>query len=179
MVRLASRSGTAASRLKNDLARKAALKNRVGVRFGDRTVAASSGRSDREVRVRVRVSPKDLQKALNDDSEFRIAGRYWDGSLRFEFGAEICRLELRGGEVISIDTAASEPGRGDVVIKAPVGDWAKLLEEVPPPFYQEFYPASMHHGFRLEGDPDYIWPYYWALRRSGEILRSVASVEKD
>jgi hypothetical protein len=85
--------------------------------------------------VRVRLSPKDLQKALNDDSEFRIAGRYWDGSLRFEFGAEVCRLELRGGEVVSIDTAAAEPGRGDVVIKAPVGDWAKLLEEVPPPFY--------------------------------------------
>jgi hypothetical protein len=142
-------------------------------------VAASSGRASREVRVRVRLSPKDLQKALNDDSEFRIAGRYWDGSLRFEFGADVCRLELRSGEVVSIDTAAAEPGRGDVVIKAPVGDWAKLLEEVPPPFYQEFYPASMHHGFRLEGDPDYIWPYYWALRRSGEILRSVASVEKD
>ena len=34
-------------------------------------LAASSGRSNREVRVRVRLSPKDLQKALNDDSEFR------------------------------------------------------------------------------------------------------------
>jgi hypothetical protein len=132
-----------------------------------------------EVIVKVRLSPKDFQRALNDDSEFRIAGRFWDGSLRFEFGTQVCRLELRGGEVVSIDDAAPVTGRGDVVVKAPIEDWSKLLEEIPPPFYQEFYPASMHHGFRLEGDPDYIWPYYWVLRRSGEILRSVATVEKD
>ncbi len=129
--------------------------------------------------MKVRLSPKDLQTALNDDSEFRIASRYWDGSLSFEFGVQVCSLALRGGEVVSIDASMLKPGRGDVVDKAPVEDWAKLLEEVPPPFYQEFYPASMHHRFRLEGDPDYIWPYYWALRRSAEILRSVASVEKD
>jgi putative sterol carrier protein len=89
--------------------------------------------------LKVRLSPKDLQRALNDDSEFRIASRFWDGSLQFEFGAEVCRLELRGGEVASIDATASTPGRGDVVVKAPIEDWAKLLEEVPPPFYQEFY----------------------------------------
>ena len=129
--------------------------------------------------MKVRLSPEDLQKALNDDSEFRIAARFWDGSLRFEFGTEVVRLGLQGGEVISIDATMSDPGRGDVVVAAPVEDWAKLLEPIPVPFYHEFYPASMHHAFRLEGDPDYIWPYYWALRRSGEILRSVASVEKD
>lgn len=129
--------------------------------------------------MKVRLSPKDFQKALNDDSEFRIAGRYWDGTIRFEFGADVCRLTLQGGEVVSIDAKVVEPGRGDVVVKAPVKDWAELLKPVPPPFYQEFYPAATHHDFRLEGDPDYIWPYYWALRRSAEILRSIAAIEKD
>lgn len=129
--------------------------------------------------MRITVPPEELRKALNQDSEFRIAGRYWDGSLRFEFGATVCRLTLEGGEVVSVDAGAPEPGRGDVVVSAPVEDWAKLLEAVPAPFYHEFYPASMHHAFRLEGDPDYIWPYYWALRRSGEVLRTLAAVEKD
>jgi hypothetical protein len=129
--------------------------------------------------MKVKLSSKELQKALNGDSEFRIAGRFWDGTLRFEFGADIFRLTLQGGEVVSIDANAPEPGRGDVVVKAPVKDWAELLKAVPPPFYQEFYPAAMHHGFRLEGDPDYIWPYYWVLRRSGEVLRSLVSIEKD
>ncbi len=128
--------------------------------------------------MRVRFSRDDFQRALNDDSEFRVAGRYWDGTLRFEFGSEVCRLQLQGGEVVTIDDVVAAPGRADVVVKAPVEDWAKLLEDIPPPFYQEFYPASMHHGFRLEGDHDYIWPYYWVLRRSAEVLRSLATVEK-
>jgi hypothetical protein len=127
--------------------------------------------------VKVKLSPDVFQQALNDDSEFRIAGRYWDGSIRFEFGADVYRLQLLAGKVVAIDNVTSPAGRGDVVVKAPVEDWAKLLESIPPPFYQEFYPASVHHGFRLEGDHDYIWPYYWALRRSAEILRSVATVE--
>jgi hypothetical protein len=33
--------------------------------------------------------------------------------------------------------------------------------------------------FGLGGDPDYLWPYYYAIRRSGEILRSLATVEKE
>jgi hypothetical protein len=130
--------------------------------------------------VKVKISRDDFQRTLNNDSEFRQAARYWDGSIRFEFGPDVYLLRLRGGEVKSIDTkAGADAGQGDVIVKAPVEDWARLLENIPQPFYQEFYPASMHHGFRLEGDHDYIWPYYWALRRSGEILRSIATVEKE
>ncbi|HXT05878.1 MAG TPA: hypothetical protein VN715_02935 [Roseiarcus sp.] len=127
--------------------------------------------------MKVKFSRDEFKQALNGDSEFRIAGRYWDGTIRFEFGADVCRLHLQGGEVVDIDEVVATPGRADVVVKAPVADWAKLLAQVPPPFYQEFYPASTHHAFRLEGDPDYIWPYYWALRRSAEILRSLATAE--
>lgn len=130
--------------------------------------------------MKVNISRDEFQRELNNDSEFRLAARYWDGSLRFEFGPDVYLLHLRDGEVASIDTkAGAEPGRADVVVKAPVEDWAKLLAKVPQPFYQEFYPASTHHGFRLEGDQDYIWPYYWALRRSAEILRLIATVEKE
>ncbi len=127
--------------------------------------------------MKVKLSRDEFQRSLNNDSEFRIAARFWDGTLRFEFGSDVYRLHLRGGEVASIDAEMVEPGRADVVVKAPVEDWERLLEEIPQPFYQELYPASMHHGFRLEGDHDYIWPYYWALRRSTEVLKTIAVVE--
>ncbi len=127
--------------------------------------------------MKVKFSRDEFKQALNGDSEFRIAGRYWDGTIRFEFGADVCRLQLQGGEVVEVDQVVEAPGRADVVVKAPVADWAKLLEKIPPPFYQEFYPAMTHHDFKLEGDPDYIWPYYWALRRSAEVLRALAIVE--
>jgi hypothetical protein len=115
---------------------------------------------------------------LNGDSEFRLAARYWDGSLQFEFGDDVYLLRLRGGEVTAVESKAlASPGNGDVIISAPPEDWAQLLKPIPEPFYQEFYPASMHHGFRLHGDSDYLWPYYLAIRRSGEVLRAIATVE--
>jgi hypothetical protein len=75
--------------------------------------------------------------------------------------------------------APATSGSGDVVITAPADDWAQFLKPLPEPWYHEFYPASAHHGFRLGGDPDYLWPYYYAIRRSGEIMRSLATVEKE
>ena len=130
--------------------------------------------------MKVKVSREELKSMLNGDSEFRVFARYWDGSLRFEVGGDVYHLRMKGGEVTSVDAKApATSGLGDVVIAAPVDDWARFLEAVPKPFYQDFYPASMHHAFRLGGDPDYLWPYYYAIRRSGEILRSLAIVEKE
>ena len=130
--------------------------------------------------MKVKASRDKLKSALNDNSEFRILARYWNGSLRFDVGEDVYLIHLNAGEVSSVDAKApAVAGSGDVVISAPAEDWARFLEEVPKPFYQDFYPASMHHGFRLGGDPDYLWPYYYAIRRSGEILRSLATVEKE
>ena len=127
----------------------------------------------------VTISPEKLQAALNKDSEFRFHARYWDGALQLQFGEKLQVLRLRAGEVLGIDTtplAGKKPA--EVIISAPVDDWAQLLQPYPRPFYQDFYPASMHYGFELKGDPDYVWAYYAALRRAGQVLRNVASVEE-
>lgn len=129
--------------------------------------------------MKVTVSPPKLQAALNGDSEFRLHARYWDGALRLQFGDVVHVLRLQAGEVVGIDAdPLTGTNTGEVTISAPVDDWAQLLKPFPRPFFQDFYPASMHHGFELKGDSDYIWAYYAALRRSGEVLRSVASVEE-
>lgn len=128
--------------------------------------------------MKVKLSRDALKSALNGNSEFRVAARYWDGSLQLEFGDDVYVVRLHGGEVTGVNSKpAAKPGTGDVIVSAPVADWAKLLKPIPEPFYQEFYPASMHHGFRLHGDADYLWPYYTAIRRSGELLKSIVTVE--
>lgn len=52
-----------------------------------------------------------------------------------------------------------------------------MLKTIPRPFYHDFYPALTHHSFKVEGDPDYIWPYYAAIRRSGQVLRAIATID--
>ena len=130
--------------------------------------------------MKVKLSRDKLKSALRDDPEFRVLARYWSGSLRFDIGDDVYLIKIKDGEVNAVDAhAPAAAGSGDVVITAPADDWAHFLQPLPGPWYHEFYPASAHHGFRLGGDPDYLWPYYYAIRRSGEILRSLATVEKE
>jgi hypothetical protein len=125
------------------------------------------------------LSRDKLKSALRDNPEFRVFARYWSGSLRFDVGDDVYLIKIKDGEVNAVDAhAPATAGSGDVVITAPAEDWAHFLQPFPEPWYHEFYPASAHHGFRLGGDPDTLWPYYYAIRRSGEILRSLATVEK-
>ena len=101
-------------------------------------------------------------------------------AFEFDIGDDVYLIKIKDGEVNAVDAQAPmKAGSGDVVITAPADDWAHFLKPLPEPWYHEFYPASAHHGFRLGGDPDYLWPYYYAIRRSGEILRSLATIEKE
>lgn len=128
--------------------------------------------------MRVTVSPEQLQATLNDDGEFRLQSRYWDGALQLQFGDDVHVLRLRGGEVTGVEaTPLSGQEPREVILAAPVGDWAEFLQPIPRPLYHELYPAIWHHGFELTGDQDYAWPYYAALRRAGEVLRDIAVVE--
>lgn len=130
--------------------------------------------------MKVNISRDELKSALQDDTEFCVLARYWSGTLRFDIGNDVYLIRLKDGEVSAVDSQApANAGFGDVVITAPTEDWAEFLQPIPRPLYHEFYPASAHHGFRLGGDPDTLWPYYYAIRRSGEILRSLATVERE
>lgn len=129
--------------------------------------------------VNVRVSPEELVSALNADSEFRLQARYWDGALQLQFGDDVHVLRLSEGEITAVDAS---PLQGDepctAIIAAPMADWYEFLQPIPRPLYHELYPAMWHHGFELLGDPDYVWTYYAALRRAGEVLRAIAVIEE-
>lgn len=127
----------------------------------------------------VTVSPEKLREALNSDSEFRLQARYWDGVVQLQFGDEVHTLRLKDGEIVGIeDTAVGDDTKCSAIISAPVADWREFLQPCPQPVYHELFPASFRHGFELKGDEDYVWAYYAALRRVGEILRRVATIEE-
>jgi hypothetical protein len=130
--------------------------------------------------VNVKVSPGDLRRALNADGEFRLQARYWSGALQLQFGDDVHVLRLDEGEIVGVDaTPLSGTEPCEVIVSAPIADWLEFLQPVPRPLYHELYPAMWHHGFELKGDPDYLWAYYAALRRSGEVLREIAVTEAD
>ena len=129
--------------------------------------------------VKVSIPSERLRTALNEDPEFRIAARYWDGELELDIGERPWVITLASGVVTSVSNDVPPARTGHVVITAPVDDWAKLLQDPPPPFYHDFYPATCWHSFRFGGDSDYLWAYYAAVRRTAVILRATASVARD
>jgi hypothetical protein len=127
----------------------------------------------------IAVDPEELRSVHNADGEFRLQARYWDGALQLHFGDVVHVLRLEQGEVVAVDAQPlpeSEPRTA--TIAAPVADWVEFLQPFPKPLYHELYPAMWHHGFQLRGDEDYVWTYYAALRRCGELLRRIATIEE-
>lgn len=111
-----------------------------------------------------------LPAAANEDGEFAIAARMWDADVVLVSGAEAVRLTVRGGRIRHVATAPAD-APAPIRIVGPADGWEKLLRTLPPPFYQDLFGAAAHHGFRIEGAIEDVYPYYAALRRLIDILR--------
>jgi hypothetical protein len=112
-----------------------------------------------------------LMPALNDDAEFRLAARMWTGDVAFATESEAVRVLVRDGRVEDIAPAPADVA-SMIRIAGPDAGWRKMLEPVPPPFYQDLFGAAAHHGFTIGGRIEDVGPYYPALRRMIELLRS-------
>ena len=113
-----------------------------------------------------------LKNRANEDAEFRIHARLWNATLRIGVGQRNTRLDIRDGEV-----ASAAPWSGGMAshlaIQAEEGEWEQLLAATPRPFYQDLYPAAIHHGFTVVGDHANYCAYYPAVRRLIEIMREM------
>ncbi|HBP15025.1 MAG TPA: hypothetical protein DD457_07460 [Gammaproteobacteria bacterium] len=117
-----------------------------------------------------------VKTKANSDGEFGIHARMWDSTLRISIGDEKTRIDIEGGTIREIQDWYGG-GPTDLAISASQQDWDELLRSVPKPFYQDLYPASIHHGFEITGDRDNYCAYYPAIRRLIEILREVRNAE--
>jgi hypothetical protein len=115
-----------------------------------------------------------LADRVNADGEFQLAARFWDATLRLDVGPESQRLRLEGGALREVSPCAPD-AECDVFISAPAGEWERLLEPTPRPFYQDLLAAQAHHGIELNPDLLDFAAYYPALRRLVEILREARS----
>ena len=113
-----------------------------------------------------------LRARANEDREFRLGSRFWNATIRIQIEKYRYKIQVVDGELRSI-----EPWFGaiasDLSITAPERDWKKLLALEPLPFYQDLYPAAVHHDFDVSGDIEAYCAYYPAIRRLIEIMREV------
>ncbi|MEU7816896.1 hypothetical protein [Pseudonocardia sp. NPDC049154] len=117
-----------------------------------------------------------LDAELGRDPEFVLHARYLTAVFRVVIGeTQSFRIVVRAGAVVEIDAVVTPFDSYDIQLAGTEEQWEALLAPVPPAFYQDFYCAMLHHGFRIEGDMETIMAYYPAIRRLAEILRGVAN----
>ena len=105
-----------------------------------------------------------LPQAANEDGEFAMAARLWDGDLILATADQAVRLVIAGGKITDA-SEASRDATAQIRITGPADGWAKMLQAKPEPFYQDVYGAQLHHGFWMQGAIEDVGPYYPALRR--------------
>jgi len=113
-----------------------------------------------------------LRKALNADPEFRLASRLWTARLLLRIGEQPYVFEISNGEVERIVDAVTIFDPWDIELAGPADGWDQLLQREPPPFYQDVFPAILHHGFRMGGDLEALFAYYPAVRRMVDVMRA-------
>jgi len=119
-----------------------------------------------------------LEVELRDDAELNLHRKHFDATIRVVIGAtQSFQLILRDGDDIEVDPVVTPFDGFDIQLLGSEEQWSKLLEPNPPAFYQDFYPAMVHHGFRIEGNMEMIYAFLPAVRRLGDLFRTVAAAE--
>ncbi|MFE9445732.1 hypothetical protein ACFYO2_43965 [Streptomyces sp. NPDC006602] len=117
-----------------------------------------------------------LDAELGRDPEFVLHARHLTTAIRVLIGqTQSFRIVIRDGALIETDPVVTPFDSYDIQLAGSEEQWEALLSPVPPAFYQDFYPAMLHHGFRVEGDMETIMAYYPVIRRLAEILRAVTN----
>jgi len=114
-----------------------------------------------------------FQSALNEDGEFKIAGRFLDGALKLHFADDALLLKFRDGQLVSMVTP-SLFDTADVVIKVPLSSWQEFLKPMPKPFFHDMFAAIVRNQFEWSGDSETFFAYYGAFRRMFQIMRDHA-----
>jgi hypothetical protein len=117
--------------------------------------------------------PGRAAATANADGEFRIAARFWDGDVCFDIGADAYHLEVRGGRIASFAplAAGAEPS-WILRLSGPEAMWREMLVPTPRAFFHDFQAASFREGLVVEGDVVSYGPYYRAVARLIEIMRT-------
>ena len=114
-----------------------------------------------------------VRERINNDPEFRVAGKYLSEDILFGVSDRQCILRLRDGVVKEIMLDPTPMDSWSFFIKAPEQSWEKLLQPLPPPFYQSFFTAAMREDFEFGGNLEVAYASYWATQRIISIMREL------
>ena len=114
-----------------------------------------------------------VKAAAQSNGAFKLAIRSWTADVVFRMGEEAYVLEMENGRFIDFrrDDSVAD---GDITLAGPAASWSKLLQDVPPPGFQDPLFVVGGAGFEIRGDGvTAIGPYFYAVQEFLRVLRQV------
>jgi hypothetical protein len=115
---------------------------------------------------------------LGQDPEWALAARFWTARIAFFVDDARSVLTIENGKAVSFEASGPDSPPCALRIGGPSDSWHELLQPVPRPFFQDFLPASLHHGFVCEGDLESFYAYYGAISRILVAMRRAVTEQR-
>ncbi|HEY2302793.1 MAG TPA: alpha/beta hydrolase [Acidimicrobiales bacterium] len=120
-----------------------------------------------------------VTEAANNDGAFLLNARYWTAVIGLDMESDRYEIHVADGRVVEMKAVEQLAGDYDIRISAPAGAWAKLLQAVPPPRYDDIRFGGLSVGFEIDGDlVGAVGPYYGAVQDLVAILRRARSGDR-
>jgi len=129
-------------------------------------------------KARVRLPLGAVVAHLGQDPEWALAARFWTARIGFFVDDERSVLTIENGAVGSFEPSGPASPPCTLRIGGPSASWRELLQPEPRPFFQDFLPASLHHGFVCEGDLESFYAYYGAISRILVAMRRAVAEQR-
>lgn len=109
----------------------------------------------------------------NVDPVFTKTGKSFDATLLFDFDEAAYAVTVGDGEIASI-TPDPTFTAWDIALRAPRETWEKMLDETPPPLYNDLVGAWLQAELTLEGDLKIAIQHLRPLKRLLTIFQETA-----
>ena len=127
-------------------------------------------------------APMDLDwfeawaKKVNEDKVLRVIGRFFTVSFVIGIDDRDYHIVVHEGRIVRVSEGVSTNMMGwEFALRAPAASWAKFVQEMPPPMYNDIWAMAhpLHGKLKIEGDTKPFWQNMRALFWALDIMRQV------
>jgi len=110
---------------------------------------------------------------VNNDPEFRLASKFVIADILLGVGDSECIVKIREGLVSEIQLNPTFMDAWSFYIKSTEDAWNKFLLPIPPPKHNGLFSAMISQNFKVGGNLEIAFSYFWAVCRMLDLFREV------
>ena len=115
------------------------------------------------------------QALVNQDSVTKIIGRHLTTDVLLAFGDTTYVVSFVDGTIPKVSANIGPESTYAFALRGPVETWAKFIQPIPPPMYNDIWAMAhpLHGRLQIEGDVKVMWQNLRAFTWTLDLMRNV------